>query len=64
MLAAKVKALLDGRFAVSADDLRAMVLPVLRHRLVINFQGQAEGVTTDRVLTELLSAIKPAHGVG
>ena len=63
MLAAKVRALLDGRFAVSADDLRAVALPVLRHRLVVNFQGQAEGITTDRVLGELLDSLQP-QGLG
>jgi MoxR-like ATPase len=64
MLAAKVRALLDGRFAVSVEDLRAVALPVLRHRLVINFQGQAEGVTTDRVITELLAKLPAPHSVG
>jgi MoxR-like ATPase len=64
MLAAKVRALLDGRFAVSIDDLRAVALPVLRHRLVINFQGQAEGITTDHVLSELLGSLPAPHSIG
>jgi len=54
MLAAKVRALLDGRFNVSFDDVKGAVIPALRHRILLNFEAQAEGVESDRVLTELI----------
>jgi MoxR-like ATPase len=62
MLAGKVKALLAGRFAVSADDIRAVARPVLRHRVMINFQGQSDGVTTDHVVDAVVAGVKAAHG--
>ena len=49
MLAAKIRALFDGRFAASVDDVRAVVLPALRHRVLLNFEGEAEGIKTDQV---------------
>jgi MoxR-like ATPase len=56
VLGAKVRALADGRYNVSTDDLRAMALPALRHRLILNFEGEAEGIDADRLLTELMEA--------
>jgi hypothetical protein len=50
----------DGRFAASLDDVRACALPALRHRLLLNFEGEAEGVRTDAVLEEVLASVKPA----
>ncbi len=50
MLAAKVRCLLDGRFAVSTDDILAIARPVLRHRLVTSFHAQAEGIDVERLL--------------
>ncbi|MBI4879901.1 MAG: MoxR family ATPase, partial [Planctomycetes bacterium] len=61
LLAGKVKALLAGRFAVASDDLCAVALPVLRHRVLINFQGQADGIKPDRVIQEVLAAVPPPH---
>ena len=61
MLAGKVRALLAGRFAVSADDIRAAVPDVLRHRVMINFQGQSDGVTPDRVLESIVEHVAPPH---
>jgi MoxR-like ATPase len=58
ILAAKVLALLDGRFNVAFDDLREVALPALRHRVILNFQGEAEGMTTDRVIAEIVKAVK------
>ena len=58
LLAGKVKALLAGRFAVSTDDIRGVVHEVLRHRVMINFQGQADGVTTDHVIDSVLEHVK------
>ncbi|MBL9085389.1 MAG: MoxR family ATPase [Planctomycetales bacterium] len=57
VLAAKVKALLNERFNVSFEDLRSMALPALRHRILLNFEAQAEGVDPDRVLRELLEKL-------
>ena len=57
--AGKARALLHGRFAVSTDDVRALALPVLRHRIVTNFQAEAEGIDTRRVVNDLLEAIRP-----
>lgn len=57
MLGAKVKALIDGRFHVSCDDLRAVMVPALRHRMILNFEGEAEDKSTDDILASVLSAI-------
>ena len=56
LLAAKVFALLDGRVNLSYEDLRAAVLPALRHRIILNFQAEAEGVTTDQLITQIRDA--------
>ncbi len=53
-LAAKVRALVDGRSNVSLDDVRAALLPALRHRLIFNFEGDAEGLNPDDVLAEVV----------
>jgi MoxR-like ATPase len=63
MLAAKVRALLGGRFAVSTDDLREVAPMVLRHRLVMSFQAQAEGVTADRMIDGILGSIEAPHAL-
>jgi len=55
VLGAKSRALLDGRFAASEDDVRAVALPVLRHRVVLNFQAEAEGVKPDHLIQKLLA---------
>jgi MoxR-like ATPase len=57
VLAAKVRALLDGRFNVSFEDLRRVFLPALRHRVLLNFEAQAEGVESDEVLLKVLDAV-------
>ena len=54
VLAAKVRALLDERYHVSFDDIAQSVLPGLRHRLLLNFEGQAEGIRADDVLDEVI----------
>jgi MoxR-like ATPase len=53
-LAAKVRALLDGRYNVSFEDVRRVYLPGMRHRIIVNFEAQAEGIESDQVLFELL----------
>ncbi len=56
-LAAKVRALLDGRFNVSFEDVRRVYLPALRHRVLLNFEAQAEGIDVDRILLEILEKV-------
>jgi MoxR-like ATPase len=53
-LAAKVKALLDGRFNTAFADVQAVYLPAMRHRILLNFEGEAEGINPDDVLHEVL----------
>ncbi len=57
ILAGKIMALLDGRYNVAFDDLRRAAKPALRHRLILNFEAQAEGVTTDAVIDAILQEI-------
>jgi MoxR-like ATPase len=59
ILAGKIMALLDSRYNVAFDDLRAAALPALRHRLILNFDAQAEGVTADWVIGQILESIRP-----
>lgn len=54
ILAGKVRALREGRFAVAGEDLRAVAPDVLRHRVLVNFQGMSDGVTPDDVVQEVL----------
>ena len=54
---ARIRALLDGRFNVAFEDVFAVALPALRHRVFINFEGEAEGVTTDNLVQELLESV-------
>ncbi len=56
-LAAKIYAMLDGRYNVGFDDVKKAALPALRHRLLLNFEGEAEGLSTDFVLNEILGAL-------
>jgi MoxR-like ATPase len=58
VLGAKIRALLEGRFNVSYEDVRAAALPSLRHRVILNFEADAEGVTTDRVIMDVLAATR------
>lgn len=56
-LASKVRALLDGRYNVSFEDVRRVYLPALRHRVLLNFEAQAEGIEVDRVLLDILEKV-------
>jgi len=56
-LASKVRALLEGRYNVSFEDVRRVYLPALRHRVILNFEAQAEGMSTDDVLLEILQKV-------
>jgi MoxR-like ATPase len=57
LLAAKIRALFEGRFAASTDDVRAVALPALRHRVLLNFEGEAEGMKTDQVIASILESL-------
>jgi MoxR-like ATPase len=59
ILAAKARALLAGRFAVTPEDLRAVAAPVLRHRVLVNFRAEGEGLTADQVSRVLLEQVAP-----
>ncbi len=54
ILAAKIRALLDGRYAVSIDDIRRVMKPALRHRILLSFEGEAEGIDTDKIIADVL----------
>jgi MoxR-like ATPase len=57
--AGKIGALLDGRFNVSIDDIRSAAMPALRHRIILNFEGEAEGITTEAVIRSVLDSVAP-----
>ena len=57
ILAAKIRALLEGRYAVSIDDIRHVAAPAMRHRLILNFEGEAEGITPDAIIRAVLDAV-------
>jgi MoxR-like ATPase len=63
ILTAKARALLKGRFTVTMEDIKSVAFPVLRHRILMNFKAEADGVTSDRVTAELLEKIKLPNGV-
>src|SRR3954468_8470824 len=54
-LGAKVRALLDGRFHVSFQDVKEVAVPAMRHRVILNFEGEAEGITSDMVLEKVIA---------
>jgi MoxR-like ATPase len=58
VMASKVRAMLEGRYNVSFEDIRRAYLPALRHRILLNFEAQAENITTDAVLTDILGEVK------
>ena len=59
ILGGKVRALLDGRYNVSLEDIRALLLSSLRHRIILNFEAQADGRTADDLLEEIAGKISP-----
>ena len=64
VLGAKARALTSGRYHVSFEDNRAMSHPVLRHRVLVNFRAESEGVSTDSIIDELLERVQvPASGM-
>ena len=64
ILGGKVRALLNGRFNVSYEDVRALAHPVLRHRIIVNFHAEAERVDTTQIIDMLLEAVpEPESGL-
>jgi MoxR-like ATPase len=63
ILAAKVLALREGRYNVSFADVRNVLMPALRHRIILNFEGQAEGLSTDSVIKRVIDATPEAAAV-
>ncbi len=61
VLGAKVRALAEGRYNVSVEDLRAVALPALRHRIILNFEGEAEGDRRRRLIEQLVEAAEGAQ---
>ena len=58
LLAAKVRAAMDGRFAVASKDVRESLKPALRHRIILGFEGEADGIDRDSLLDDVIDAIK------
>src|SRR5262249_30634732 len=58
VLAGKVRALLEGRYNVSFEDIRRVYLPAMRHRVLLNFEAQAENIASDTVLAQILNEVK------
>ncbi len=58
IMAAKIKALLDKRFNASYDDIASLAFPALRHRIILNFEGQVKGLDSDKIISEIISTLK------
>jgi MoxR-like ATPase len=61
VLGAKIRALVEGRYHVACEDIRAVAIPVLRHRLILNFEGEAEGISTEQVVREIIAQVPEAE---
>src|SRR5947208_8575214 len=64
VLGAKVRALLEGRYNVSFEDIKALAAPALRHRVILNFEGEAEGVDTDTLIGQIVEAAEAVTASG
>jgi len=60
VLCAKARAVLNERFSVIPEDIHTLAFPILRHRIAMNFRAEAEGITTDQVIADLLKTLKSA----
>jgi MoxR-like ATPase len=60
ILGGKVRALSEGRYNVSLDDVKALAAPALRHRVILNFEGEAEGVDVDQLIAQIIEAVETA----
>src|SRR5437764_526455 len=58
ILGAKVRALAEGRYNVSLDDLKALAAPALRHRVILNFEGEAEGIDVDTLVSQIIENVE------
>jgi MoxR-like ATPase len=64
VLGAKARALTNGRYHVSFEDIKAVAHPVMRHRILVNFRAESEGVNTDSIIDELIERVPvPASGM-
>ena len=61
VLAGKARALLNGRFNVAMEDIKALAMPVLRHRIITNFTAEAKGIKPDDIIDRLIADIHPAE---
>ena len=57
ILGSKARAVTQGRYHINFDDIRALANPVLRHRILLNFHAESEGITSDQVVEQLLDAV-------
>jgi MoxR-like ATPase len=64
VLGAKVRALTENRFNVSVEDLRALAAPALRHRIIMNFEGEAEGVDVDTLVAQIVDSAEAITAQG
>ncbi|MEC9232835.1 MAG: AAA family ATPase, partial [Planctomycetota bacterium] len=64
VLAGKVRALLDGRNHVGVEDVRSVAVPALRHRCLLNFEGEAEGVSTEEVIRNIVETLPTQASLG
>ena len=64
ILGAKVRALLNGRYNIAFEDVNQVLHHALRHRMILNFEGEAEGIDTDDIINAILEEVKPEHAAG
>jgi MoxR-like ATPase len=64
LITAKTRALISGRFAISREDLEWSARPSLRHRIILNFEGEAEGISTDALLDRILARLAESKARG
>lgn len=62
VVCAKARALIKGRYSVTPEDIAELAKPVLRHRILLNFKAEADGIPSDQVIEALLAKVKPAKG--
>jgi MoxR-like ATPase len=62
LLGAKARALLNGRTYVSTEDIQALAAPVLRHRIVVSFAAESDGITSDKVVEQLIRSTPSKEG--
>jgi len=63
LAAARVRAMRTGRYHVATDDINAVAVPAMRHRLILSFEGEAEGMTADALIQEIVARLSAARKV-